>query len=547
MDREALANAGWRELVVVVAGFSALTLFMTSPLAFHLGSVGRVDNADARYIIWNVAWVARTLVVDPLHVFDANIFYPHRWTLVYSETNLGAGVLGIPAYWLTRNPYATYNFVLLLSFILSAVGTYYLVRYITADRRAAVVSAICFAFCPYIFSHTAHLHLLMTAGLPFGMLALHRAADRPSARRGVVLGIVIAVQTWFCGYYGVFLSLMTAFGVVVIAVSDAKWRDLAYWKAFVVAGIVAAAGVLPLFALYAMLQRTTGFARSSDDAYLFAADWRSYFASSAYAHRWLLRFLGHWKEVLFPGFVAVVLGLAGIAVGWRAGGRIRRTTVLYTAIAVVALWASFGPAAGLYAMMSATLPVFSLMHAPSRFGLAVILALSVLAGTTVAALLRRVRRPMLVALGASAAVIAELATPLYLPKVEPFDPGYRVLARLPRGAVLELPVFSDSFAAARTEYMLNSTVHWMPLVEGYSSHIPADFHEKEAALASFPSPEAFRLLERDGVRYVVLHPALYAPEAVNRLREQLEKFAPDLRVQYRDASLWIYEIVEYPH
>src|SRR5512135_2503132 len=128
MDRDALVNAGWRERALVVAGFAALTLFMTRPLVFQLGSVGRVDNADARYIIWNVAWVARTLIVDPLHVFDANIFYPHRCTLVYSETNLGAGVLEIPVYWLPRNPYATYNVVLLLSFILSAAGTYYLVR-----------------------------------------------------------------------------------------------------------------------------------------------------------------------------------------------------------------------------------------------------------------------------------------------------------------------------------------------------------------------------------------------------------------------------------
>jgi hypothetical protein len=50
-----------------------------------LGSLSRVDNADGQFGIWNVAWVARTLVVDPLHVFDANIFYPHRGTLAYSE------------------------------------------------------------------------------------------------------------------------------------------------------------------------------------------------------------------------------------------------------------------------------------------------------------------------------------------------------------------------------------------------------------------------------------------------------------------------------
>jgi len=118
---------GWREAVWVCVGFALLTLVMTFPLAVHPGSVGRIDNGDGRFSIWNVAWVARTLVVDPRHVFDANIFYPHRGTLAYSESNLGAGALAIPVYWATRNPYAAHNFVFLLSFVLSAVGTYYLV------------------------------------------------------------------------------------------------------------------------------------------------------------------------------------------------------------------------------------------------------------------------------------------------------------------------------------------------------------------------------------------------------------------------------------
>ena len=113
----------WGELAIVVAAFGILTVFLIAPMALHLGSVGRLDNADTRMLIWNVAWVARTLIVDPLHVLDANIFYPHRGTLVYSESNLGAGVLAIPVYWATRNPYAAHNFVVLLTFVLSGTAT----------------------------------------------------------------------------------------------------------------------------------------------------------------------------------------------------------------------------------------------------------------------------------------------------------------------------------------------------------------------------------------------------------------------------------------
>src|SRR4029079_14029711 len=142
--------------------------------------VGRIDNFDGRLGSWNVAWVARALVTDPGHVLDANIFFPHERTLVYSESNLGAGALAIPAYWATGNPYFAFNFVFLLALVASATGAYYLVRYLTHDRRAAAVAAVAFGFCPYVFARTPQMQLLWTAGLPFGLLAFHRVADRPT-------------------------------------------------------------------------------------------------------------------------------------------------------------------------------------------------------------------------------------------------------------------------------------------------------------------------------------------------------------------------------
>src|SRR5690349_17935368 len=133
---------GGRELAAVVVVATILAVALTFPFAAQMTHVARIDNFDGALGIWNVSWVARTLVVNPTHVLDANIFYPHQRTLVYSETNLGAGVLAIPAYWISRNPYFAFNFVFLLSMVASAAGAYYLVRYLVPDRRAAAVSAI---------------------------------------------------------------------------------------------------------------------------------------------------------------------------------------------------------------------------------------------------------------------------------------------------------------------------------------------------------------------------------------------------------------------
>ena len=111
-------TAKLRELAIVAIVAVALAVVMTWPMVPNLGRLGRVDNNDGQLSIWNVSWVARTLIVDPIHVFDANIFYPHKRTLAYSESNIGAGILAIPGYWATRNAFAAHNSVVLIGFVL---------------------------------------------------------------------------------------------------------------------------------------------------------------------------------------------------------------------------------------------------------------------------------------------------------------------------------------------------------------------------------------------------------------------------------------------
>jgi hypothetical protein len=528
----------------VCLGSVLLACAFTYPLVVSLGRVGRVDTADGRLSIWNVAWVARTLVVDPIHLFDANIFFPHHGTLAYSENNIGAGVLALPAYWIARgNPYVAINVAILLAFSLSAAGMYYLVRHLTHDRRAALVSAILFAFCPHVFAHTAHIQLLMTAGLPFTMLAFHRLAERPTAGRGAQLGVAMAAQAVSCGYYGVFALLIVGFAVLVVSASRHDWVR-ASWRALAVGAVVALVIVAPLFRPYMALQRDTEFARSLDDARRYSADWRSYLASSAFAHGWILERLGHWNEVLFPGFSAICLGLAG---AWLARRRTKELLVIYGGMAALAFWASLGPGAGLYSGLYRVIPVFTWLRAPSRFGLVVVFGLAVLAGLGLAVLLPRNRRGTLAGLALAALAAAELTEPFPVATVQALSPAYKVLSALPRGAVIEMPFFYPEVGLFQhTIYMLNSTSHWLPLVNGYSDYIPEDFREHVGTLKFFPSHDAFKLLQADGVRYAVLH--MYGYNAENRadVLARLKEFEGYLRPLYSDDETRLYEIVGFP-
>jgi hypothetical protein len=542
---------GWRELGVVLLVGVALTTALTYPIAFKMGRVGRIDNADGQLSIWNVAWVARTLVVDPRHVFDANIFYPHRGTLAYSEANLGAGVLAIPVYWATRNPYAAHNFVVLLAFLLAATGTYYLVRHLTGDRRGAAVAAICFAFCPYVFAHLPHIQLLMTAGLPFSMLAFHRLAERPTAGRGAALGAVMAAQAICCGYYGVFVILMIAYGVLVVAVTRRLWSSVPFWTALAVGALIAIGLVLPAFLPYLTLERGQGVHRSLDEARRYSANWSAYLASSSHAHVWMLDFLPRWSETVFPGFVATILGVAG---AWMARRQQRGEVVrLYGGLAVLAFWTSFGPAAGLYSALYAALPMFGWMRAPARFGVIVGFALSVLAGVGVSTWLGDIRdvyhrrRATAVAFVLAAAAAGELVVSLNIPEAPPVERVYRMLATSPRGPVIEMPFYYREVGLYQhTKYMLASTEHWMPLVNGYSDYVPEDFVVNVLTLAPFPSRDSFKILEPNNVRYAVFHMYGYNTENRNDVLTRLKQFEQYLRPLYVDEYTRLYEIVAFP-
>ena len=322
-----------REVLAVSVAGVALAILMTWPLAADLAHVGRTlpNDADGQFSIWNIAWVARTIVADPADLFDANIFYPHKLTLAYSEANILPGIIGAPAWWLTRNPWLTLNVVLLFGFASSFACTYLLLRYLTGSRAGAACGGVVYAFCPYVFSHLSHIQLLMTGGIPLSMLMLHRLVDafplKPEAtiaspvasgfgRKAVALGLALAAQAMSCAYYGIFAGLMVGFATLLLAFTRGLVRKRAYWAWIAVAAVTSVVIVGPFFIPYKTVQGESGFARSVADAAQWSAKPHGYLVSSSNAHRWLLEWakqFGPWDEVLFPGMFALIAGMAGLA------------------------------------------------------------------------------------------------------------------------------------------------------------------------------------------------------------------------------------------
>jgi hypothetical protein len=114
--------------------------------------------------------------------------------------------------------------------------------------------------------------------------------------------------------------------------------------------------------------------------------------------------------------------------------------------------------------------------------------------------------------------------------------------------VIELPYWHERSDFPRhAYYMLNSTAHWFPLINGYSDHIPQDFRQNVIPLSSFPSRESFRILARADTRYVVFHLDMYNARLRARLMERLETYSRYLRPLNREGNVWLFEIVDWPN
>jgi len=398
---------------------------------------------------------------------------------------------------------------------------------------------------------------LMAGGMPLAMLALHRLADAPSTMRGVVLGLTLAAQALACAYYGIFAGLMVGYGALFLATTRGLWRAARFWGALLVGAITSILCVVPFFLPYVSMQRDAGFSRTLGDAARYSATLASYLATPAHAHRWIFdvaRTLG-WNagEVLFPGLLVVGLGAAGFVLAMRrpqgdgpgidAG---REAVLMYGSLGALAFWASFGPPAGLYTAMFHAVPLFTFLRAPSRFGVVVTLALAILAGFAVS----RWRPSRRAGWGAPVLAVAALAELNVLPfpweRALPVSPGYGLLARMPRAPMAEFPFYGERVAfPLHAQYMVLSAAHWMPLVNGYSDHIPRDFREAAAVLDSFPSNDTFAILQRRRVRYIGVHWDMYGPRA-GEIRTRLQLFARHLRPLAADPTMSLFEIVSFP-
>jgi hypothetical protein len=314
------------------------------------------------------------------------------------------------------------------------------------------------------------------------------------------------------GYLIVFAAVMIAVAAVVRA---PEWVPLVRRVApqLLAAALIAAVAIAPVYLPYRRAAREQGMVRSLHAVDEFSATPAGYLATAGRIHyaAWSDRFFHDPVNSFFPGMAILLLAATAIVLAWSrrraADAAMRARVVMLAAIAAAGFLLSLGTATPLYGWLFHAFPPMQGLRAAARFGNLFLLAAAMLAGLGLA--MWRPRAAIAATLIALVNIEA-LRAPIAYADFHGIPNIYRLLEREPgRVVIAEQPFFPRSGIFQNSPYVLASTAHWRPLMNGYSGFTPASYQRYADSFWYFPQDWAIAAMKDAGVTHVVVHTAAF--------------------------------------
>src|SRR5262249_47649788 len=170
--------------VLIPALYIVLTVVLLWPLVQHARSAVADTVGGPLLYAWTIRWVQHTLLTDPLHIYNGNMFAPNPRSLAFSDAMLPQAILAWPAWLVTHDSLLAYNLSVLITYPLCATGMYALCRALGANRGAAFLAGLLYAFTPYRMDNNSHLQVLSMQWMPLAFLAVIRFVQAGSRDDG---------------------------------------------------------------------------------------------------------------------------------------------------------------------------------------------------------------------------------------------------------------------------------------------------------------------------------------------------------------------------
>ena len=309
----AAARPFTRELLILLA-FTLVTALMTWPWVTRLKDAV-VDPGDPYLVSWILWWDYYQTFHDPLHLFNANIFYPLPYTLAFSENDYGIALLFFPLFALGFSPLTVNSVATFLGFAFCGYGAFRLTRTLTGSNTAAWVAGLVFAFIPYRFHLLSQLHYVFTGWMPLMLEALVLFARERSRKRAAWLAVAFTMNALSCVTW--FILSLTPLGLsaLFLVVRYRLARDRDFWVRGALAAGASVLALLPFLLPYHYVSRAYDFTWSLKVVEKNSATPLNWLIAEYRNHLWKgfgdnLAAGGNYR--LFPGLLPLLLSLAAV-------------------------------------------------------------------------------------------------------------------------------------------------------------------------------------------------------------------------------------------
>jgi hypothetical protein len=550
-----------KSIIAVSVTFFILVVLMTYPLVFKITThMPAFSHTDESYAPVSFAWSIKYSALHNLSKRQTNLMaYPFG---IDSRRNwvFGCFFLAINYFLaIATTPILTYNLQVIINIFLCAVFTYLLVVCITRDKFAAFLSGTIFAFCPYIFVHSwQHLSETYVWAIPLFLWSLAQLKDRNTLRAKAFFMISFIITTVAIAVEYYTSTILGAFLLYLLFYRD-KEKKVFFKKVFfltIIGYLIISPQFLIIFKNAASAQKAavSGFNpyhRPFDDLFTQSAKPLSYFlpaTSHPVFGKFTERFIGsplygvsYTEHALYLGWVPLILAFTAFR-RWRKRAKLlvtkdvgRRTKDelfyigFFVWLALVA-WLFSQPPYFTFPYFKIYMPSFfiykilPMFRAYCRFGIVVMLAVSVLAGFGLKFILGRFRG------NRTKALFTSLVCGLVLFEFVNFPP-FKVmdLTKYPKVydwlknqegdlVIAEYPLDSDG---PNEYYKFCQTIHEKKIINGT---IPGTYaNEVAKAIWKLSEPRTVGILSWMKVKYALVHKNAYESNNDINLLDELEK------------------------
>ncbi len=197
---------GIKKLSIVSLVFLAVTIAVYSQVALSAGSRINGSPDDTYAILWQLWWYKYSLLAlfsDPSY----SAFVESPYGIAVTHTTVVNHLFALPLTW-AFGPVASFNLMILASFILSGAGMYLLAMLLTGSVAAAFFAGLAYAFSPFhsVFSASGGMDGAQIQYLPFTLFFLIRYDVQRRTQDLLCLCLFFLLTVLSFGYYAVLIA-----------------------------------------------------------------------------------------------------------------------------------------------------------------------------------------------------------------------------------------------------------------------------------------------------------------------------------------------------